>query len=170
MVLVSQDGICWADSPPRRELDYGQTLCAPAERVYFSCRIGLKTVSLCGSEQLTKTSGYLQYRFGRIGIDPELIYPPTQMHPRGQFWDYLSMSAQAVFNEIGFQLEEYRYRIIINTAARVESFGYGVTIEKNGKLLKTLRCADHIYEDRTALFRIHDQELMDAARPASRTR
>jgi hypothetical protein len=55
------------------------SLCQASERVIFSCSIGQKLVSICGSTEPTPTSGYAQYRFG-IKDAPELTLPmpPTE--------------------------------------------------------------------------------------------
>ncbi len=161
LVSASVGGSCWADDPLRRGLDHSQTLCVPAERVYFSCQIGRKTVSLCGSDQITKTSGYLQYRFGRIGKEPELIYPPTQTHPRGQFRDSLVMSAQSYSYEIGFQRGEYSYRIFADSAARAQSYGWGIFVSRGEEPSRMLSCTGQIFEDSTTLSRMYDQAVLE---------
>ncbi len=52
-----------------------QTLCVKDEQVFFSCSlVNSKTVSLCGSQNLTRTAGYLQYRYGKKG-NLELEFP-----------------------------------------------------------------------------------------------
>ena len=163
-LLITLAGIsdsAWAESPKRRGPDYSQTWCAATERIYFSCQIGKKTVSLCGSDQITKTEGYLQYRFGLISKEHELIFPSTQKHPRGQFQDDLSSSAQSFSYEIGFEREGYSYRIFIDTAARVESFGYGVSVGRAGEIARILKCTGHIYEDRAALWKVHDNQVIE---------
>jgi hypothetical protein len=45
------------------------SLCTKGEKVVFSCALksSTKTVSLCSSQKLTKSEGYLQYRFGVPG-------------------------------------------------------------------------------------------------------
>jgi hypothetical protein len=55
------------------------SLCAATEQVLFSCSVGKadKIASLCGSPELEKGSGYLQYRYGaRRKI--ELVFPATR--------------------------------------------------------------------------------------------
>jgi hypothetical protein len=63
-------------------------LCAPDEQVFFECVVGarkaLKTVALCGSKSLSKTSGYLQYRFGKPGA-LELRFPENREDGRTLF-------------------------------------------------------------------------------------
>lgn len=62
------------------------THCNPHEKVVFSCPFkNGKTVSLCGSADLSKDTGTLQYRFGRVGRGLELSYPKPAEHPRENF-------------------------------------------------------------------------------------
>ncbi|WP_158818338.1 hypothetical protein [Methylocapsa sp. S129] len=60
------------------------SLCARDERVIFSCRLteSRKIVSLCSSRDLSPSSGYMQYRFGKANA-VELAYPPTKIPPKG---------------------------------------------------------------------------------------
>lgn len=61
-----------------------RTLCAPAERVVFTCEIGRKLLSLCATRDLDETRGSLQYRFGtpeRV----ELSHPAKPDHPSRHF-------------------------------------------------------------------------------------
>ncbi len=55
-------------------------LCSRDEVVVFSCRTGAKEVSVCASRGASRTSGYLQYRFGRPG-SPEMILPSSRAIP-----------------------------------------------------------------------------------------
>src|SRR5512147_2857202 len=48
--------------------------CQPPLRALFSCMAGAKTISICGSADLTTSGGLLQYRFGPPSA-AELIYP-----------------------------------------------------------------------------------------------
>ena len=57
------------------------THCKADERVVFSCPFKHgKTVSLCASADLTKTTGTLQYRYGVVGRKPELVFPQLGEH------------------------------------------------------------------------------------------
>lgn len=68
------------------------THCKPEERAVFSCpfRNG-KTASLCASPDLTKITGTLQYRYGVVGKNPELMFPDLddrtakRNHPKNWF-------------------------------------------------------------------------------------
>src|SRR5689334_9746654 len=51
----------------------GPSLCRAGEQALFQCRIGARTVSLCGGTGAANQA-YVQYRFGRPG-QVELAYP-----------------------------------------------------------------------------------------------
>ena len=55
-------------------------LCNRDEVVVFSCRAGAKEVSVCASEDASRTGGYVQYRFGRPG-SPEVALPSARTIP-----------------------------------------------------------------------------------------
>ena len=51
------------------------SLCKATEQIFFNCAVKSgKIISLCASKQLTAKTGYLQYRFGKIGA-LELQFP-----------------------------------------------------------------------------------------------
>jgi hypothetical protein len=54
--------------------------CTKEEKVVFSCTVGKKVVSVCASQNLSPSEGYMQYRFGKIG-SPELLIPQLNEHP-----------------------------------------------------------------------------------------
>jgi hypothetical protein len=142
-----------------------ESLCADSERIYFSCRIGKKFVSLCGSQEITREAGYLQYRFGVKGKTPELIYPVPQAHPKGKFSNSLRTTAQTFSYQIGFEQGKYRYRIFIDTAARAESYGDGIFVYNGPTLVTTLHCSSDMVEDLGALERLYRQDIVDRVPP-----
>ena len=50
--------------------------CTGSEHVVFTCEIKNKVASICTSNDFGSNSGYMQYRFGKIG-SPEVIIPKT---------------------------------------------------------------------------------------------
>lgn len=61
------------------------SLCQRNEQVLFSCPTkNAKIISLCASENLSSTSGYLQYRFGKKN-NIELYYPEDKVPPKKAF-------------------------------------------------------------------------------------
>ena len=62
------------------------SLCDANERIIFSCKIknSTNTLSVCGSQNLSKEDGYIQYRFGRNGAIG-LEYPAEKEISRSSF-------------------------------------------------------------------------------------
>jgi hypothetical protein len=62
------------------------SLCDANEKVIFSCKIknSANNLSVCASQNLSKDSGYIQYRFGRTGAI-ELEYPAEKETSRASF-------------------------------------------------------------------------------------
>jgi hypothetical protein len=89
------------------------TLCAKTERVIFACvlRRPAKIVSVCASKDLTRDTGYLQYRFGspaRI----ELEYPKDRTGTQQKFEYTHYFRAQADLNEINFSVDGVDYSVV----------------------------------------------------------
>jgi hypothetical protein len=64
-----------AVAAPNSDNGQQKSLCDSGETVLFSCDIGGKRLSLCGSQEKADKSLLIQYRFGHPGITPELEYP-----------------------------------------------------------------------------------------------
>jgi hypothetical protein len=88
------------------------SLCGASEAVIFSCRIkgSTKIVSLCGSKQLTKDTGYLQYRFGRPGA-VELTFPEEKLNSQAQFLYNHYFRSLVDRTEVSFKNSSYTYSI-----------------------------------------------------------
>lgn len=61
-----------------------RSLCLDNENTLWSCRAGAKHYSLCASKDLDASTGYLQYRAGRLP-KWEFQFPGSQKHPKGYF-------------------------------------------------------------------------------------
>jgi hypothetical protein len=99
------------------------THCLPSEKIIFNCEFlkSKKLASVCASKNLTKTEGYLQYRFGKPG-KLELVYPATRNRTQQQFyWNQLH-PYQSFINELSFKSGNYLYTVA----------GYGISEELNG--------------------------------------
>src|SRR5437588_6269227 len=88
------------------------SLCTQAEYVVFSCAVRQtgKIVSLCGSRDLGKERGYLQYRFG-LPAKLELEFPKDRTRTQQQFNYSHYFRAQVDLTEIKFNLEGYEYSV-----------------------------------------------------------
>ena len=87
--------------------------CAPAEQILFHCRMqhSAKMLSLCAARDLSATSGYLQYRFGRPG-KVELEFPQdrtkTQRHFRySHYFRFQTDRTELSFRHGGFEYVVY---------------------------------------------------------------
>jgi hypothetical protein len=88
------------------------TLCAKDERVIFGCRLKrpVKIVSVCASKNLTRETGYLQYRFGLPG-KIELEFPKDRQRTLEKF-DYTHyFRAQFDLTEINFTVDGLNYSV-----------------------------------------------------------
>ncbi len=121
------------------------SFCTSQEVVVFSCRAGSKMVSVCGSTGATKSSGYLQYRFGKPSDPLELVLPesrvPANQAATGQnepfaggggSWLRFSNGATSyvVYEGIG------RWGPKGETREKA-----GVAVERGGKLVANVKCS-----------------------------
>jgi len=90
----------------------GPSLCNNGETVVFNCSLkgSNKIVSLCSSAKLTKTEGYLQYRFG-LPNKIELEYPKDHADSQKSFRYSHYLRAQVDLTEISFASGGYTYTV-----------------------------------------------------------
>ena len=88
------------------------TLCEGDEQVLFSCPVAktTKIVSVCGSKLLTATSGYLQYRFGRVGA-VEMTFPATRVRTQAQFGWNTNYHRDVTDSWLSFTNAKYAYGV-----------------------------------------------------------
>jgi hypothetical protein len=86
--------------------------CSASEAVIFSCRIkgSAKILSLCGSKQLGKDAGYLQYRFGPPEA-VELAFPNERGNSLAQFEYRHYFRSQVDQTSVNFKNGGYTYSI-----------------------------------------------------------
>jgi hypothetical protein len=116
------------------------SLCAKSEHIIFSCvtkgsgipasRSPAKIVSLCGSRDLDKERGYLQYRYGLPG-KVELEFPSARTGTQQMFRYTHYMRYQVDLTEINFEIDGYQYQIFDDyngeEKPRVSTEGVSVT-------------------------------------------
>ena len=118
------------------------SLCANTEHVVFSClskRSGsklAKIISLCGSRDLSKESGYLQYRYGLPG-KIELEYPKARTGTQQMFKYTHYMRYRVDLTEINFEIDGYQYQIFDDyngeEKREISTQGVSVTAPDQGK-------------------------------------
>lgn len=122
------------------------SLCTADEQVIFTCilRRPQKIVSLCGAKDLSKTRGYLQYRFGLPG-KIELEFPKQQQGTQQAFRYKHYFRAQVDLTEISFSLNDYDYSVFDDYNGEekpaVSQQGVRVTPSAGGKEV-TLVCRE----------------------------
>lgn len=111
------------------------SLCEKAEKVVFSCQLKnpAKIVSLCSSNKLTKTEGYLQYRFG-VPSKIELEYPKQRSDAQKSFHYSHYFRAQFDETEISFSSDGYTYTVFdsFNGEQKPSVTDRGITIKLPG--------------------------------------
>jgi hypothetical protein len=118
------------------------------ETTYFSCTVGKKVLSVCGSHDLTATSGFLAYRFGRSTSQPEFVFPSTQGHPRNyfRFFRDSSSSAKSSSFQLTFNNESTTY-VVFTEYAAFDWNGQGVLVKPNHDKPVQLLCKPHSVQD-----------------------
>jgi len=115
------------------------TQCAPEEHVIFSCTTSRqKVISLCASFTLTSTAGYVQYRFGTPGQEPELVYPITPEHPKQHFQSGTLTYSGGGGAYVKFTQGEYTY--VVFTGIGRGWAKEGVVVQQSGKQIAYLPC------------------------------
>jgi hypothetical protein len=112
------------------------SLCSRDEQIVFSCTVkrGSKIVSLCGSKDLAKDRGYLQYRFG-LPNKIELEFPQSRTGTQEQFRYSHYFRYQVDLTEISFNINGYAYQIFdtYNGEEKPKISEEGVTVTAPGK-------------------------------------
>ncbi len=111
----------------------GDSHCGPLETSLWSCSSKHKVYELCASRDLGKSTGYLQYRAGRIG-KVELTYPPGLIHPRGVF----KLHLYARNAGLTFRNERYEYQLFDALIGTSELRVF----EVDGKLVRSISCEE----------------------------
>jgi hypothetical protein len=116
------------------------TGCVPPQRTLFSCSTGAKTISVCGSQDLTANSGRVQYRFGPPAA-VALSYPPA-----GADWRNVTRAGTLMFSGGGgaflaFTKPPYRY-IVYSAVGQGWASKAGVVVEKGTKRIANVACRD----------------------------
>lgn len=141
------------------------TLCSTTEKIVFSCSFkNGKTVSICASSDLSASTGILQYRFGRVGKRPELVFPSdNKILAKDQFWFYPNgyehHSGDAIWLDpvrtLGFKHDGLIYELEVTankgTAEYEADLSVKKGIERDAALVTSLSCPltraiNHIYD------------------------
>jgi hypothetical protein len=116
-----------------------RSLCPRQEKVLFSCSIEGKILSLCGSADLSDSSGYLKYQFGVGYADRqnlELVYPRANMRPRDAFAGLIDEHA----SYLQFSVGSYVYTVYQEVQADPSIALFGVAVRKPSGDLIYMEC------------------------------
>lgn len=119
------------------------TLCKKTEINYFSCKAGAQIISLCASRDLSSTSGYMQFRYGRKG-NIEQIFPKEKKHPKGLFSNTHENYTDGVEFGLHFNVGDVTYTVY-NTITfpgsnRDQANRHGLRITKGDAFMKETEC------------------------------
>jgi hypothetical protein len=128
------------------------TLCHTNETVVFSCATGTHFLSICGSPNLSKEAGYLQYRYGSKD-KLELVYPTTPQPPTGLFVPFEQLYSGGFGSFVQFKNNNYTYTVFDAVGKWGESCFTpheraetclleveGVAVQNNGKKVANVQC------------------------------
>lgn len=125
------------------------TLCLPEEKVIFSCKTKVKIASVCASNDLSKTAGFMQYRFGKKGA-PELVIPQKRVHPGKNAEIGNTLYANGGTDAfIRFKSGAYGYVVYTNELRDGQKWvaREGISVEKNGKEISNLTCKGDVISE-----------------------
>ena len=101
--------------PVQQPVAVANSLCNANEQVLFNCQIAGKAsiVSVCGSSNLSKSAGYLQYRYG-TSSKLDLEFPANQSTSKSDF----------MFDgrNISFNRGNIKYQVYTQGSAGIQTF------------------------------------------------
>jgi hypothetical protein len=124
-----------------------ETLCTDKEKIIFSCHVEKKIISLCRPSQAKQS---LIYRYGTLG-HVELLYPVPGKQSKTDFYRSSNPLYGGEDVNISFKRSTYEYSLYSKIGradsdehqeSREPIFEDGLTIFRNGKVLKQLVCDD----------------------------
>lgn len=179
---TSPSPLATAQSTPAAVINSGDqpqptSLCAPDERIIFSCPLATpaKIVSVCASKDLASESGYLQYRFGLPG-KIELEYPKDRQgsQEKFQYSHYRRSHLNTARTRIHFNIDGYDYKVFDGDGYELSDDSYGeaasleeaastqgVSVTAPGKAEKTTSCTGQArvdYRDLQFVLQVNEAE------------
>ncbi|ATE62193.1 hypothetical protein [Thauera sinica] len=112
--------------------------CGEGERIVFACRSGTKHIALCESPAGGEQPGVLQYRIGRPGSPPEMVYPGAG-DASPAFSTGIATLAGGGGAWVEFARPPYRY-VVFSFWLQGSGETAGVAVERGGRRRATLRC------------------------------
>lgn len=167
-------GMC---SLPSLATDTASTLCAPTDKVVFSCPLGngKKIVSMCTSGDASQEHEHFYYAYGRPST-PELVYPAKDQPSDGVFMrSHLVYGGASGGTAYSFVKDGYKY--IVYSIAGTSFHDGGIIVQHRGdaRVVKKMQCQaanivesqdDHIID--TTLTWKSDSQLTTHGLPGAR--
>jgi hypothetical protein len=110
------------------------------ENTIFSCQVKKKTLSICASTNLSKTSGYIQYRYGINGGKMDLEFPTQSQKPSDFF--LIGIETNYTYGDLNWlrgTKGEFSYVVYSNFMHKGNEES-GVKVFKNSKMIANLKC------------------------------
>ena len=122
----------------------GPTHCHFDERIQFSCRIGIKIVSLCAGGEAGATTS-LAYRFGRIGkVENEFI---ARLSNKNRFYaTVMPANPRAAVKQVWFNRGAIRYLLTECVGGSCPQEG-GLAVLRGHRVLMNGRCKHEMQDD-----------------------
>jgi hypothetical protein len=134
IAMASASWPCFAAAP---------SLCKADELTVFSCSTGAHTASICASKEISKSSGTMQYRYGK-GDKLDLVYPDPAAKPADIFTSGTLSFSGGGGAWLRFDKAPYRYTIFTAIGNWGRSGGkaeaQGVAVQKDGKEFANFPC------------------------------
>lgn len=127
--------------PPAKQT----TFCTARETLLIGCTTGAKLVSVCASQDLDRSKGYIQYRFGKPSEPLEQVVPEGFVHPSKAITGNNETYAGGGAVWLRFRKGDYAY-VVYSGIGRWGPKGSplakdGVAVERNGKVIANLKCS-----------------------------
>ena len=131
------------------------SLCNTNEKIIFNCNIknSANILSVCASQNLSKDSGYIQYRFGRKGAI-ELEYPAEKEMSRSSFLFARYTRFQVSKLTLRFSNNKVNYTIFDNYDAESRPYVKEKGIEISGQRMENKNIK--LFCDQDALSNLED--------------
>ena len=121
------------------------THCQPTESVQFSCRVGIKIVSLCGGNTGDRITS-LSYRYGAIGkIEKEFVARPE--NTRRFYGTVGPLNPRASLGQIWFDQGKFRYLMTACTGGNCPQHAGLAVIHNFTRILMNVPCARFTNDD-----------------------
>lgn len=115
------------------------SLCESGEEVLFSCLTSKRMASICASSNLSKSSGYIKYRYGSPGR-VEFEFPKGSEHPSQVFKFESIYFAHGVVAVLDFTNGAYAYTVAHESDRAHDE--RAIVVARNGKQVSKLMCRD----------------------------